>query len=128
MRSPFIDVRPNTVTHGAVTTKAVLRAAGRLGVSNKALGRIIGVSDATVSRMGSGTHTLSLGDKPFELAVLFIRMFRSLDAMVAGDEAAASAWLKSENLALGGAPLRLIQSVSGLVHVLAYLDARRAVA
>ena len=128
MRSPLTDVRPATVTHGAVTTKAVLRAAGRLGVSNKALGRIIGVSDATVSRMGSGTHTLSLGDKPFELAVLFIRMFRSLDAMVAGDEAAASAWLKSENLALGGAPLRLIQSVSGLVHVLAYLDARRAVA
>ena len=99
-----------------------------LGVSNKVLGRIIGVSDATVSRMGSGTHTLSLGDKPFELAVLFIRMFRSLDAMVAGDEAAASAWLKGENLALGGAPLQLIQSVSGLVHVLAYLDARRAVA
>jgi hypothetical protein len=128
MPSPFADVRPTRVTHGAVTTKAVLRAAGHLGVSNKALGRIIGVSDATVSRMGSGTHTLSPGDKPFELAVLFIRTFRSLDAMVAGDEAAASVWLKSENLALGGAPLRLIQSVSGLVHVLAYLDARRAVA
>ena len=96
MRAPFAEVRPATVTHGAVTTKAVLRAAGRLGVSNKVLGRIIGVSDATVSRMGSGTHTLSLGDKPFELAVLFIRMFRSLDAMVAGDEAAASAWLKGE--------------------------------
>jgi len=128
MRAPLAEARPATVTHGAVTTKAVLRAAGRLGVSNKVLGRIIGVSDATVSRMGSGTHTLSLGDKPFELAVLFIRMFRSLDAMVAGDEAAASAWLKGENLALGGAPLQLIQSVSGLVHVLAYLDARRAVA
>src|SRR6266849_5172455 len=111
-----------------VATKAVLRAAARLGLSNKVLGKVIGVSEATVSRMGSGTYTLSPGDKPFELAVLFIRLFRSLDAMVGGDEAAASAWLKSENLALGGAPLRVIQSVSGLVHVLAYLDARRALA
>jgi hypothetical protein len=128
MRAPQAGVGPTALTHGAVTTKAVLRAAGRLGVSNKVLGRIVGVSEATVSRMGSGTYTLSPGDKPFELAVLFIRVFRSLDAMVGGDEAAASAWLKSENLALGGAPLRLIQSVSGLVHVLAYLDARRALA
>jgi hypothetical protein len=128
MRSPLSGVRPTSVTQGAVTTKAVLRAAGRLGASSKVLGRIIGVSEATVSRMGSGTYTLSPGDKPFELAVLFIRLFRSLDAMVGGDEAAASAWLKSENLALGGAPLRVIQSVSGLVHVLAYLDARRALA
>jgi hypothetical protein len=78
--------------------------------------------------MGSGTYALSSGDKPFELAVLFVRLFRALDAMVGGDEAAASAWLKSENLALGGAPLLLVQSVSGLVHVLSYLDARRALA
>src|SRR5438105_258595 len=120
MRSPLAGARPTSVTQGAVTTKAVLRAAGRLGASSKVLGRIIGVSEATVSRMGSGTYTLSPGDKPFELAVLFIRLFRSLDAMVGGDEAAASAWLKSENLALGGVPLRVIQTVSGLVHVLAY--------
>jgi Protein of unknown function (DUF2384) len=116
------------VTRGAVTTKAVLRAADRLGVSNKVIGGIVGLSEATVSRMGSGTYTLSPDDKPFELAVLFIRLFRALDAMVGGDEAAAAAWLKNENLALGGTPVRLIQSVSGLVHVLAYLDARRALA
>ena len=78
--------------------------------------------------MGSGTYALSSGDKPFELAVLFVRVFRALDAMVGGDETAAAVWLKSENLALGTAPLRLVQSVSGLAHVLAYLDARRALA
>jgi len=59
---------------------------------------------------------------------LFIRLFRALDAIAGGDEAVANAWLKNENLALGGAPLVLIQSVPGLVHVLAYLDARRALA
>jgi Protein of unknown function (DUF2384) len=120
--------REATVSDSAVATKAVLRAAGRLGVSNKALGRIIGVSEATVSRMGSGSYALTAGDKPFELAVLFIRLFRALDAIADGDEAVASAWLRNENVALGGMPIAQIQTVSGLVHVLGYLDARRALA
>ena len=123
-----VALRRAAVTENAVVTRAVLRAAGRLGVSNKALGRIIGLSEATVSRMGSGSYTLSRGDKAFELAVLFIRLFRSLDATAGGDEAVATAWLKNEHLVLGDMPLALIQSVPGLVNVLGYLDARRALA
>ena len=118
--------RPDAVSEGAVMTKAVLRAATRLGVSNKALAGIIGLSEASVSRMGSGTYTLSAGDKTFDLAVLFVRLFRALDAIVHGDEAVARAWLRNENAALGGEPLTLIQSVPGLVHAVSYLDARRA--
>jgi len=118
--------RTETVPEGAVMTKAVLRAATRLGVSNKALAGIIGLSEASVSRMGSGTYTLALGDKAFDLAVLFVRLFRALDAIVHGDEAVARAWLRNENAALGGEPLTLIQSVPGLVHAVSYLDARRA--
>ncbi len=123
-----VALRRAAVTENAVVTRAVLRAAARLDVSNKALGRIIGLSEATVSRMGSGSYTLSRGDKAFELAVLFIRLFRSLDAIAGGDEAVATAWLKNEHLALGDMPLALIQSVPGLVNVLGYLDARRALA
>ena len=118
--------RPDAVSEGAVMTKAVLRAAVRLGVSNKALAGIIGLSEASVSRMGAGTYTLSPGDKAFDLAVLFVRLFRALDAIVHGDEAVARAWLRNENAALGGEPLTLIQSVPGLVHAVSYLDARRA--
>lgn len=123
-----VETRRARLDERAVATKAVLRAAGRLGLSNKALGGIIGLSEATVSRMGSGSYTLSPGDKPFELALLFVRLFRSLDAIAGGDEAVATKWLRNENAALGGAPITLMQSVSGLVHVLGYLDARRALA
>ena len=125
---PDRDRRSGPVSEAAVATKAVLRAAARLGLSNKTLAKIIGVSEATVSRMGAGSYQLTRGDKPFELALLFVRVFRSLDAIAGGDEAVATAWLRSENLALGGTPLTLIQSVPGLVHVLAYLDARRSLA
>lgn len=110
----------------AVVTKGVMRAAARLGLPNRALAAILGVSEATVSRMGTGSYQLEAGGKPFELAVLFLRLFRSLDAIVSGDTAVARAWLRNDNSALQAAPIALIESVSGLVNVVAYLDARRA--
>lgn len=123
---PRPTVRPAPATEGAVVTKAVLSAAGRLAVPNKVLAAVIGLSEASVSRMGSGAYTLAPGDKSFDLAVLFVRLFRALDAIVHGDERVARAWLRNENTALGGQPLALIQSVPGLVHAVSYLDARRA--
>ncbi len=109
-----------------LVTKAALRAAERLGITNKVLARIIGLSEASVSRMRKGGHALEAGQKPFELAILFIRLYRSLDALIGGDEAVARSWLKNENTALSATPLELIQSVSGLTNVIQYLDARRA--
>ena len=109
-----------------VVSKAVLRSAERLGVSNRLLGRIVGLSEASVSRMARGQFRLAPDDKPFQLSLLFIRLFRSLDSLVGGDETTARAWLRNENLALGGRPIAMIETVSGLVDVLAYLDAERA--
>lgn len=57
-----------------------------------------------------------------------LRLFRSLDAIVGGDIAVARAWLRNPNLGLGATPIALIETVMGLVNVVAYLDHRRAVA
>jgi Protein of unknown function (DUF2384) len=111
----------------AVLTKATLEAATQLGLTNKLLATVIGVSEATVSRMRSGVYRLQRGQKSFELAVLFVRLYRSLDAIVGGDDAVAGAWLKNRNVALAAEPLVLIQTVPGLMNVIQYLDARRAV-
>ena len=73
-----------------------------------------------------GTYLLKPGDKAFELALLFLRLFRSLDALAGGDEQTARAWLRNDNLALGGVPAALIESLPGMVNVVGYLDARRA--
>jgi hypothetical protein len=112
---------------GPTVTKAIQRAANRLGISNRVIGSILGLSEASVSRMGSGGYVLRPGEKSFELSVLFVRLYRSLDAMTGGDDAVARTWLRSENAALGGTPLTLVQSIQGLVNVIAYLDTRRAV-
>ena len=116
-----------TVDQAAVLTKATLRAATQLGLTNKLLATVIGVSEATVSRMRGGDYTLQRGQKSFELAVLFVRLYRSLDAIVGGDDAVAGSWLKNRNTVLDAEPLALIQTVPGLMNVIQYLDARRAV-
>ncbi len=87
---------------------------------------MIGVSEATVSRMRNGDHALQHGQKSFELAALFVRLYRSLDAMVGGDDVVAASWLVNRNSALDGEPITLIQTVPGLMNVIQYLDARRA--
>jgi hypothetical protein len=117
---------PQPVPESAVVTKGVLRAASRLGLTNRIVASVLGLSEASVSRMGSGTFVLSRHEKSFELAVLFLRLFRSLDSIVAGDDMAARAWLRNENAVLGGTPAALIQSVAGLTTVVGYLDSRRA--
>jgi hypothetical protein len=117
---------PAAAAAPAVVTKAVKRAAERLELSNRVLAGVLGLSEATVSRLGAGTYQLDAGSKPFELAVLFLRLFRSLDGIAGGDTAVARAWLRNDNTALGATPITMIESVSGLVNVVAYLDARRA--
>jgi len=109
-----------------VLTKAAVNAADRLGLTARILSAVIGVSEATVSRLKRQDVLLERGTKPFELAVLLVRLFRSLDAIVGGDETVARSWMTAENSALGARPVDRIVSISGLVDVLAYLDARRA--
>jgi hypothetical protein len=113
-------------SRGAVLGKAALSATERLGLTARVLARVIGVSEPFVSRMKRGTLALDEGSKPYELAALLVRVFRSLDAVTGGDERVARAWMQAENRALGGVPAQMITSVQGLCDVVAYLDARRA--
>ncbi len=122
--SPLAETQ-TAAPNAAVVTKATIRAADSLDISSRSLARVLGVSEATVSRMKKGDYALD--KKPFELAVAFIRLYRSLDAIVGGDDSVAATWLKNQNTALAGRPIELIESVSGLTNVIQYLDARRAI-
>jgi len=108
-----------------VLTRAVLRAAESLAINQGRLGQILGLSPATVSRMASGSYRLDEQKKEWELGALFVRLFRSLDAVVGSQAAAARTWMGGENLALGARPVDLIRSTEGLVRAVQYLDSIR---
>lgn len=108
-----------------VLSTAFCRAAALLGVPQKDQARILGVSAASASRLARGERLIHARSKEGELAVLFVRLFRSLDALVGGDAHKARAWLHATHHHLSGVPAELVVTVQGLIHVVEYLDAMR---
>ena len=108
----------------AVLAKAVLAAAERLDVRPRHLAAVLGASEASVSRLSRG-RGIDPETKEGELALLFLRVYRSLDTLVGGDDARARAWLHAANDHLGAAPIERLVNVEGLVDVVQYLDAMR---
>ena len=110
-----------------VLSTALVEASRRLKLRSTELGRILGVSQPTASRLLNGRLLLPDAGKAWELAAHLVRLYRSLAALVGLDDELARAWLTSGNEAFAGRePLQLIQTVEGLVHVCDYLDASRA--
>ena len=60
------------------------------------------------------------------MALLLVRVYRSLDALMGADEGKRMLWMTGFNEGLCGVPQQLGQRVDGLVATLAYLDAMRA--
>jgi uncharacterized protein (DUF2384 family) len=108
-----------------VMTGAVLRASALLEITQSGLAQILGLSPSTVSRMANGTYTLDTQKKEWELGALFVRLFRSLDAVIGSNDSVARGWLNGPNQALAGRPIELIRSTEGLVRVVQYLDSAR---
>ncbi len=107
-------------------TSAVSKIATFWGLSNVKLGSVLGLSEATVSRLRSEKTFLDPASKSFEAGQFLLRLFRSLDALMGSDDDAAKSWLTSHNLDLEARPIDLIDSFKGLLTVCDYVDAHRA--
>jgi putative toxin-antitoxin system antitoxin component (TIGR02293 family) len=117
---------PLEASDGQVVTRALMKAADLLRMSQGELAQIIGVSGSTVSRMKDGSAQLDAGSKPYQLAALFLRAWRSLDSILGSRDEAARQWLRSPNASFADArPLDLLMRPEGLVRVCDYLDSRR---
>jgi hypothetical protein len=107
-----------------VLAKAARSAAERLGLRSRQLAQILGSSEASVSRLVK-QRGLDPASKEGEIALLFLRAYRSLDTLVGGDDTRAREWLRAPNDHLGATPIERILTVEGLVDVVQYLDAMR---
>ena len=101
--------------------EACLRAAAEVSPKEE-LGTIVGRHRTSLERSG-----LPPQSKEGQLGLLFLRVMRSLDALVGSDPELMRHWLEQPNHHLGEqAPRQLLVSVEGLARVAAYLDAMRA--
>ena len=107
-----------------VLCKALLNTQQALGLSNEELGRVIGKDRTTISRIFD-KGVLAPSTKEGELALLLVRVYRGLFALVGGSHSQMQHWLNTLNVHLNDKPRDMLTSVQGLVSVVSYLDAMR---
>lgn len=104
----------------AVLGRSLLAAAEELGVSKADIGAIIGRDRTTIHRNGIDPES-----KAGELALMFIRIYRSLFALMGGDRDNMRHFLRTDNLGTHGIPAEQLHDIQGMVAVCTYLDAIR---
>jgi hypothetical protein len=96
-------------------------AAGEiLGLSRSEVGDIVGRNRTSIDRNGINPQS-----KSGELALMLIRVYRSLFALMGGDQDNIRHFMQTANNGTGGVPAAQIHTVQGLVTVCEYLDAVR---
>lgn len=108
----------------AVLLKALLNTREQLGLTQVQLAAIVGVNRSAISRW-SESGGLKPQSKTGELALLLIRIYRSLYTLFGGNLDDMRHFLRTQNHHLAGIPLALMSQVQGLVRVVEYLDAIR---
>jgi hypothetical protein len=118
---------PATPSEGAVgdnelLLQAVSRAADELSLSRTGLARVLGKDRTTLTR----AKGIDPASKTGELALLLIRVYRSLSVLVGNDRQMLRHWFHTANRHTGGVPAEQVQRTEGLVAIVQYLDAMRA--
>ena len=110
------------LSDGQLLLQAVLRAAAELELSRTALARVLGKDRSTLNRAKGIEPTSKTG----ELALLLIRLYRSLSVFVGNDRRQLRHWFHTANRHTGGLPAEQVQRTEGLVEIVQYLDAMGA--
>jgi len=103
-----------------ILAQATYRAAQELGLSKAEVARVVGRNRTTIDRSG-----IDPGSKPGQLALIFVRVYRSLFALMGGDSNNMKHFMATPNKGTGGIPRDQVENVEGLVRVCEYLDAIR---
>ena len=103
-----------------VLAAAFLNAGKELGLKQLVLERIIDRDRSSINRSGIDPNT-----KSGELALLLVRIYRSLFVLMGGNSVQMKHWMKTLNLHTGGVPADQILCIPDLVKIVGYLDAMR---
>lgn len=118
--APANSLRSDELDASLVLGEAVLNAGAQLGLSATQVGQVIGRDRSSIGRNGVNPKS-----KSGELAMLLVRLFRSLYSIVGGQPGHMLHFMRTKNQGTQGVPQEQIYSVDGLVGVVQYLDAMR---
>jgi len=113
------SVHAKSIDDSAVLSKSLLNAGKALGMTQTDIGNVIGKDRTSIAR-GIDPKT-----KAGELALLLIRCYRGLYVLVGGNSEDMKHWMHTDNRHTRGVPVKQVQNVQGLNHVVEYLDAMR---
>jgi len=113
-------IQNNALNENNVLKTAAINASKELGITQQNLAKMVGRSRITIAQSGIDPES-----KPGELALLVIRVYRGLYAILGGDRTNMRIWMSSHNAYLGGVPVTCMEDPVGLVHTVEYLDAMR---
>lgn len=116
-----VSQEPLAKSDAQLVAEACGRASQALGLTRDELSAIVGKHRTSIERTGLDPKT-----KEGELGLLFVRVYRSLHALMGGDQGLMRHWIEHPNRHLGEQPPRqLLERVEGLTRVASYLDALR---
>lgn len=110
------------ISDAQLLLQAVLRVADQLDLSRTDLALLLGRDRSLFSR-GKGIEPAS---KTGELALLLVRLYRSLAVLVGNDPVQMRHWFHTANRHTGGVPAEQVRRTEALVEIVQYLDAMRA--
>ncbi|MCB1848769.1 MAG: DUF2384 domain-containing protein [Halieaceae bacterium] len=103
-----------------VLAKSAYAAGEYLGLNRTEVGEVVGRTRSSIDRNGIDPQT-----KSGQLALLMVRIYRSLYALMGGDKDNMRHFMHTPNHGTGGVPAEQLRDVEGLVRVCHYLDAIR---
>ncbi|WP_119328836.1 antitoxin Xre/MbcA/ParS toxin-binding domain-containing protein [Cysteiniphilum halobium] len=108
----------------SIIAKSLENVSKLYNIPQSDIARILHMSNSAFSKAKkTNSNTFSPETSTGELALYFIKIIRSLDAIYGGNEAVCKKWLTNKNNDLNGnTPMDLMTSVKGLVLVMNYLD------
>lgn len=104
-----------------VVRKALMNVGKMLDIAPDVLGAIVGRNKSSLYR----ANGLKADSKHGELALVLIRCYRALYALMGGNEEAMRHWFHTHNHHTAGVPIEQVQSLEGLMSVSRYLDGIR---
>ena len=107
-----------------VLAKAVLNVAEKLDLKQAQLAAVLGMPGTAISQLRKDPE-LDPESKQGERAILLIRIYRSLYALMGGDVEWMRHFMILPNRVTGGIPVKQIESIAGLVTVERFVDAMR---